>query len=171
MSVNYSRAYGYFRQNEMQCYNWCETKNEKKHIKSEYSHNHRQSRWLAQPYKGMVLAGLKALWKSLTFANLHCSRKCDNHYFSPPLCKGRCRATRDRGIAKFTWQKQSLSRLRRQLPLHKGATAAAGLLIGKSLSGTTRLAGGFRKNSSFVGVLYTIRQPLCTKHHAQRLFI
>jgi len=39
--------------------------------------------------------------------------------------------------------------------LHKGATAAAGLLIGKSLSGTTRLAGGFRKNSSFVGVLYT----------------
>ncbi len=25
------------------------------------SHNHRQSRWLAQPYKGMVLAGLKAL--------------------------------------------------------------------------------------------------------------
>lgn len=29
------------------------------------------------------------------------------------------------------------------IPLHKGATAAAGLLIGKSLSGTTRLAGGF----------------------------
>ena len=27
----------------------------------EKSHNHRQSRWLAQPYKGMVLAGLKAL--------------------------------------------------------------------------------------------------------------
>jgi len=25
------------------------------------SHNHRQSRWLAPPYKGMVLAGLKAL--------------------------------------------------------------------------------------------------------------
>jgi len=25
------------------------------------SHNHRLSRWLAQPYKGMVLAGLKAL--------------------------------------------------------------------------------------------------------------
>ena len=24
------------------------------------SHNHRLSRWLAQPYKGMVLAGLKA---------------------------------------------------------------------------------------------------------------
>ena len=24
------------------------------------SHNHRQSRWLAQPYKGMVLARLKA---------------------------------------------------------------------------------------------------------------
>ena len=64
---------------------------------------------------------------------------------------------RDGGIAKFTWQKQSLSRLRRQLPLHKGATAAAGLLIGKSLFGTTRLAGGFRKNSSFVGVLYARR--------------
>ena len=57
---------------------------------------------------------------------------------------------RDGGIAKFTWQKQSLSRLRRQLPLHKGATAAAGLLIGKSFSRTTRLAGGFRKISSFV---------------------
>ena len=26
----------------------------------ETSHNHRLSRWLAQPYKGMVLAGLKA---------------------------------------------------------------------------------------------------------------
>ena len=25
-----------------------------------YSHNHRLSRWLAQPYKGMLLAGLKA---------------------------------------------------------------------------------------------------------------
>ena len=25
------------------------------------SHNHRLSRWLAQPYKGMVPAGLKAL--------------------------------------------------------------------------------------------------------------
>ena len=25
------------------------------------SHNHRQSQWLAQPYKGMVPAGLKAL--------------------------------------------------------------------------------------------------------------
>jgi len=24
------------------------------------SHNHRLSRWLAQPYKGMLLAGLKA---------------------------------------------------------------------------------------------------------------
>ena len=24
------------------------------------SHNHRLSRWLAQPYKGMILAGLKA---------------------------------------------------------------------------------------------------------------
>ena len=30
------------------------------------SHNHRQSRWLAQPYKGMVLAGLKASEKSDT---------------------------------------------------------------------------------------------------------
>ena len=27
----------------------------------------------------------------------------------------------------------------------------------ESLSGTTRLAGGFRKNSSFVGVLYAIK--------------
>ena len=25
-----------------------------------FSHNHRLSRWLAQPYKGMLLAGLKA---------------------------------------------------------------------------------------------------------------
>ena len=29
-------------------------------LKSRVSHNHRLSRWLAQPYKGMVLAGLKA---------------------------------------------------------------------------------------------------------------
>ena len=44
-----------------------------------------------------------------------------------------------------------------QIRLQLGASAAAGLLIGKSLSGTTRLAGGFRKNSSFVGVLYATK--------------
>ena len=29
-------------------------------VKTAFSHNHRLSRWLAQPYKGMLLAGLKA---------------------------------------------------------------------------------------------------------------
>ena len=32
---------------------------------------------------------------------------------------------------------------------------------GKSLFGTTRLAGGFRENSSFVGVLYTKKSQYC----------
>ena len=31
------------------------------YLSGRTSHNHRLSRWLAQPYKGMVLAGLKAL--------------------------------------------------------------------------------------------------------------
>ena len=41
----------------------------------------------------------------------------------PPLCKGRWHAKRDGGIVKIKKFsiKQSLSRLRRQLPLHKGA--------------------------------------------------
>ena len=40
----------------------------------------------------------------------------------PPLCKGRWHAKRDGRIVKETNTKeQSLSRLRRQLPLHKGA--------------------------------------------------
>ena len=40
----------------------------------------------------------------------------------PPLCKGRWHAKRDGRIVKETITKeQSLSRLRRQLPLHKGA--------------------------------------------------
>ena len=41
----------------------------------------------------------------------------------PPLCKGRWLAKQDGGIvkSKIPPQKQSLSRLRRQLPLHKGA--------------------------------------------------
>ena len=29
-------------------------------VPEKRSHNHRLSRWLAQPYKGMLLAGLKA---------------------------------------------------------------------------------------------------------------
>ena len=35
---------------------------------------------------------------------------------------------------------------------------------GKSLFGTTRLAGGFRENSSFVGVLYTKKYPQLAVH-------
>ena len=38
----------------------------------------------------------------------------------PPLCKGRWIAKQDGGVVK-TPQKQSLTRLRRELPLHKGA--------------------------------------------------
>ena len=40
----------------------------------------------------------------------------------PPLCKGRWLAWQDGGVVKVIFStKQSLTRLRRELPLHKGA--------------------------------------------------
>ena len=48
----------------------------------------------------------------------------------PPLCKGRWLAKQDGGLVKAKiHRKQSLSRLRRQLPLHKGAFGLCALKV------------------------------------------
>ncbi len=55
--------------------------------KDKTSHNHRLSRWLAQPYKGMLLAGAESPLKCPTLANLPYCHKCGD-YLSLPCVKG-----------------------------------------------------------------------------------
>ena len=67
--------------------------------KKQISHDHRLSRWLAQPYKGMLLAGLKA------HRNICHLQSCPTAtdvaaIFSLPCAKGGGTACRDGGIVR-----------------------------------------------------------------------
>ena len=66
--------------------------------------------------------------------------------FSLLLCKGRWIAKRDGGIvcSLILTVLQSLTRHRRELPLHKGAFRCGGNCAKLKLFGTTSSAGGFR---------------------------
>ena len=64
------------------------------------SHDHRLSRWLAQPYKGILLAGLKAHRKTHHLQTRPTATNVAT-IFSLPCVKGGGTARRDGGIVLF----------------------------------------------------------------------
>ena len=100
------------------------------------SHNHRLSRWLAQPYKGMLLAGLKAhRTKKQQLQNCAASTNVE-------LCFNDITILRYAlsGIVVFQ-SKTTPTMLNFYVITY---LTFCFLFNGKSLFGTTRLAGGFR---------------------------
>ena len=74
---------------------------------------------------GMTLGFVNRVYPSNSLTNCSLSFRCAPHP-EPPLCKGRCQKSPifDGGVVKNAVLGQSLSQLRRQLPLHKGALGA-----------------------------------------------
>lgn len=111
-----------------------------RYLLRKLSHNHRLSRWLAQPYKGMLLAGLKAhRTKKQQLQNCAASTNVE-------LCFNDITILRYAlsGIVVFQ-SKTTPTMLNFYVITY---LTFCFLFNGKSLFGTTRLAGGFRMPKS-----------------------